>query len=98
MLQYILIPCFQNAFDCGKGEDLIGGPAAPDQDNADNVISVFINKVGNSNDVPTIHSHQSKVCLQKFNVLQCFVVTGHVNVQSCLLIIFQYQPISLQDS
>lgn len=45
MLQYILIPCFQNAFDSGKGEDLIGGPAAPDQDNADNVISVFINKV-----------------------------------------------------
>lgn len=50
MLQYILIPCFQNAFDCGKGEDLIGGPAAPDQDNADNVISVFINKVSNYND------------------------------------------------
>ena len=26
------------------------------------------------------------------------ITTGHVNVQSCLLIIFQYQPISLQNS
>jgi len=45
MLQLILIPCFQNAFDSGHGKELIGGPAAPDQDNPDNIISVFINKV-----------------------------------------------------
>lgn len=45
MLQYVLMPCFQQAFDSGKGEELIGSPAAPDQDNPDNVISVFINKV-----------------------------------------------------
>lgn len=42
---YILMPCFQHAFESGNGEELIGGPAAPDQDNPDNVISVFINKV-----------------------------------------------------
>ena len=42
------MPCFQHAFDCGNGEELIGGPAAPDQDNPDNVISVFINKVSNA--------------------------------------------------
>lgn len=41
----MLIPCFQQSFECGDGEKLIGGPPAPDQDSVDNVISVFINKI-----------------------------------------------------
>ena len=45
ILQHILIPSFTHAFEQGEGEKLIGGPPSPDQDNPDNVISVFIGKV-----------------------------------------------------
>jgi len=45
ILQYIIIPCFSYSFDHGEGETLIGSPAAPEQDNADNVVSVFISQV-----------------------------------------------------
>lgn len=43
VLQMILIPCFAVSFD--KGQKIVGGPPAPYQDNADNVVSVFINNV-----------------------------------------------------
>ena len=43
--QCILIPCFATSFEKNEGERLIGGPPAPDQDNPDNIISIFINKV-----------------------------------------------------
>ncbi|XP_060086157.1 transformation/transcription domain-associated protein-like [Ylistrum balloti] len=45
ILQHILIPCFHQVFESGDGEKLIGGPPAPDQDNMENIISVFINKI-----------------------------------------------------
>ena len=45
ILQFVIIPCFATSFEKQEGEKLIGGPPAPDQDNPDNIISVFINKV-----------------------------------------------------
>jgi transformation/transcription domain-associated protein len=45
ILQMILIPCFAQSFERGEGEKLVGSPASPDQDNPDNVVSVFISKV-----------------------------------------------------
>lgn len=45
ILQMVLIPCFAQSFERGEGEKLVGSPATPDQDNPDNVVSVFISKV-----------------------------------------------------
>ncbi|KAB7505950.1 Transformation/transcription domain-associated protein [Armadillidium nasatum] len=45
ILQHIIIPCFSVSLDRGEGDNLIGYPPAPDQDHADNVVSVFINKI-----------------------------------------------------
>jgi transformation/transcription domain-associated protein len=45
ILQYILIPCFQNSFEKNQHYELIGGAPQPDIDTDDNLISVFINKV-----------------------------------------------------
>lgn len=33
------------SFERGEGERLVGSPASPDQDNPDNIVSVFISKV-----------------------------------------------------
>ncbi|XP_075234435.1 transcription-associated protein Nipped-A isoform X2 [Lycorma delicatula] len=46
ILQLIVIPCFAVSFERGEGEKLIGGPANKTcQDSPDNIISVFINKI-----------------------------------------------------
>ncbi|XP_065923524.1 transformation/transcription domain-associated protein isoform X7 [Magallana gigas] len=45
ILQHVLIPCFQHAFEKNEGEKLIGGPPTPDQDNPENIISAFITKI-----------------------------------------------------
>ncbi|KAL3270789.1 hypothetical protein HHI36_021313 [Cryptolaemus montrouzieri] len=45
VLQLILIPCFAVSFDRGETNKLIGSPPMPYQDNPDNVVSVFINKL-----------------------------------------------------
>ncbi len=45
ILQYILIPCFQNCFENNQHIQLIGSVAQPEIDSDDNIISVFINKV-----------------------------------------------------
>ncbi|XP_053398025.1 transformation/transcription domain-associated protein-like isoform X1 [Mercenaria mercenaria] len=37
IIQYVLLPCFQQWFKSGDGEKLIGGPAQPSQDNPDNI-------------------------------------------------------------
>ena len=42
ILQYVIIPAFAFSFDKGDGDKLIGSPPAPDQDDAENVVSTFI--------------------------------------------------------
>jgi len=48
VLQLVLIPCFAVSFERGEGEKLVGTPPAPEQDNPENIVSVFISKVGPS--------------------------------------------------
>ncbi|XP_049825027.1 transcription-associated protein 1 isoform X2 [Aethina tumida] len=45
VLQLILIPSFAHSFEKGETNKLIGGPPMPYQDSADNVVSVFINRL-----------------------------------------------------
>ena len=45
ILQHILIPSFHASFECGDGDQLVGGPPAPEQDDDSNIISYFINRV-----------------------------------------------------
>lgn len=45
VIQLILIPCFAVSFERGETNKLVGSTPAPHQDNPDNVVSVFINKV-----------------------------------------------------
>ena len=42
IMQYIIIPAFAFSFDKGDGDKLIGSPPAPDQGDAENVVSTFI--------------------------------------------------------
>ena len=47
--------------------------------------------------VPDTMGDSSSTTIEK-RITHWRIIIGHVNVQSCLLIIFQYQPISLQYS
>ncbi|KAF5288689.1 hypothetical protein FQR65_LT11954 [Abscondita terminalis] len=46
VLQLVLIPCFAVSFERGETNKLVGSMPAPYQDSPENVVSVFINKVG----------------------------------------------------
>lgn len=70
MLQHVIIPCFRTSFDSGHGEELIGSPAAPDQDNPDNVISAFINKVCTRHTCNRHHSIETASPLSSFSPFQ----------------------------
>lgn len=45
VLQLVIIPCFAVSFERGETNKLIGTMPAPYQDNPENIVSVFINKV-----------------------------------------------------
>lgn len=47
ILTTVLIPCFAVSFEKGEGNKLVGAPPAPYQEDDNNVVSVFINKVRN---------------------------------------------------
>ena len=53
ILQYLLIPCFQVCFERGEHSQLIGGPPQPDTDSDENLVSVFINQVVDSENPAT---------------------------------------------
>ena len=78
VLQHILIPSFANSFEKGEGEKLIGGPPAPDQDNSDNVISVFINKVIDP-DNPFGTSDAVRILLLQFSSLLVEQASPHIH-------------------
>nr|CAD7586473.1 unnamed protein product [Timema genevievae] len=46
ILQLVIIPCFSISFERGEEEKLVGGPAAPEQDNPNNIVCVFIKVEG----------------------------------------------------
>lgn len=78
ILQYIIIPCFQHAFEHGEGEALIGGPPSPDQDNQDNVISVFINRVIDPEN-PFGTSDAVRILLLQFSSLLVEQASPHIH-------------------
>ncbi|CAL1278798.1 unnamed protein product [Larinioides sclopetarius] len=78
ILQYILIPSFAVAFERGEGERLIGGPPAPDQDLNENVMSVFINKVIDS-DNPFRTSDAVRILLLQFSCLLVEQASPHIH-------------------
>nr|XP_042899044.1 transformation/transcription domain-associated protein isoform X5 [Parasteatoda tepidariorum] len=78
ILQYILIPSFAVAFEKGEGERLIGGPPAPEQDQNENVMSVFINKVIDS-DNPFGTSDAVRILLLQFSCLLVEQASPHIH-------------------
>jgi transformation/transcription domain-associated protein len=78
ILQYVLIPCFANTFKKGVGESLIGGTPAPDQDNPENIISVFINQVIDP-DNPFGTSDAVRILLLQFSSLLVEQASAHIH-------------------
>ncbi|CAH1788418.1 unnamed protein product [Owenia fusiformis] len=78
VLQYILIPCFTVSFEKNEGEKLIGGPPVPDQDNSENIISVFINKIIDP-DNPFGTSDAVRILLLQFSSLLVSQASPHIH-------------------
>lgn len=78
ILQYVLIPCFAISFERDEGERLIGSPPFPDQENPDNVISVFINNVIDP-DNPFGTSDAVRILLLQFSSLLVEQASHHIH-------------------
>jgi len=78
ILQYVLIPCFAISFERDEGERLIGGPPSPDQENPDNIISVFINNVIDP-DNPFGTSDAVRILLLQFSSLLVEQASHHIH-------------------
>ena len=74
----MIIPCCQHAFENGDGEKLIGGPPAPDQDNQENVISVFINRIIDP-DKPFGTSDAVRILLLQLSSLLVEQASSHIH-------------------
>lgn len=74
----MIIPCCQHAFESGDGEKLIGGPPTPDQDNQENVISVFINKIIDP-DKPFGTSDAVRILLLQLSSLLVEQASSHIH-------------------
>ncbi|PSN44253.1 Transcription-associated protein 1 [Blattella germanica] len=78
ILQLVLIPCFAQSFERGEGEKLVGSPASPDQDNPDNVVSVFISKVIDP-DKPFGNADSVRILLLQFSCLLVEQASPHIH-------------------
>lgn len=78
ILQCVIIPTFQSAFEKGDGERLIGGPPAPDQDSTDNVVSVFINRIIDP-EKPFGTSDAVRILLLQFSCLLVEHASPHIH-------------------
>ncbi|XP_065334181.1 transformation/transcription domain-associated protein isoform X2 [Cloeon dipterum] len=78
ILQYIIIPCFSHSFEIGEGETLIGSPAAPEQDNSDNVVSVFISQVIDPEN-PFGNTDSVRILLLQFSCLLVEQASPHIH-------------------
>ncbi|XP_052799623.1 transformation/transcription domain-associated protein-like isoform X2 [Mya arenaria] len=78
IIQYVLLPCFQQSFEGTDGDRLIGGPAQPDQDSPDNIVSVFINKVIDPEN-PFGNSDAVRILLLQFSSLLVEQAAPHVH-------------------
>ncbi|XP_048245320.1 transformation/transcription domain-associated protein-like isoform X4 [Haliotis rufescens] len=78
ILQHVLIPCFQTSFERGEGDLLIGGHPAPDQDNEDNVISIFITRIIDPEN-PFGTSDAVRILLLQFSSLLVEQASPHIH-------------------
>ncbi|KAJ9592433.1 hypothetical protein L9F63_015849, partial [Diploptera punctata] len=78
ILQLVLIPCFAQSFEKGEGEKLIGSPASPEQDNPDNVVSVFISKVIDP-EKPFGNADSVRILLLQFSCLLVEQASPHIH-------------------
>uniref|UniRef100_T1KDE0 PIK-related kinase FAT domain-containing protein n=1 Tax=Tetranychus urticae TaxID=32264 RepID=T1KDE0_TETUR len=77
ILQYIIIPSFAVTFERGEGERLIGGPPAPEQDQDDNLISVFIYRVVEPE--YRLYSDAVRILLLQFSCLLVEQASPHIH-------------------
>ncbi|XP_028408078.1 transformation/transcription domain-associated protein-like isoform X2 [Dendronephthya gigantea] len=79
-LQYIIIPMFVASFEKGASETdaIIGGPPNPEQDNEENVISVFVSRVIDP-DNPFKTSDAVRILLLQFSALLVEHASQHIH-------------------
>ncbi|XP_076255473.1 transcription-associated protein 1-like [Rhynchophorus ferrugineus] len=78
ILQLIIIPCFSVSFQRGETNKIIGGPPMPYQDNSENVVSVFISKlIDSDNSVPTADC--VRIALLQFACLIVEQASSHIH-------------------
>ncbi|XP_049942725.1 transformation/transcription domain-associated protein [Schistocerca serialis cubense] len=78
VLQMILIPCFAESFERGEGEKIIGTPPLPDQENPENVVSVFVSKIIDP-DNPFGNSDSVRIFLLQFACLLVDQAAPHIH-------------------
>ncbi|KAF7269505.1 transcription-associated protein Nipped-A isoform X2 [Rhynchophorus ferrugineus] len=78
VLQLILLPCFAVSFERGETNKLIGGPPMPYEDNSENVVSVFINKLIDP-DSPFPTADCVRISLLQFSCLLVEQASPHIH-------------------
>ncbi|XP_052224459.1 transformation/transcription domain-associated protein-like isoform X9 [Dreissena polymorpha] len=78
IIQYVLLPCYHHSLEGPDAERLIGGPAQPDLDNPENIVSVFINKVIDPEN-PFGNSDAVRILLLQFSSLLVEQAAPHVH-------------------
>lgn len=79
VLQFILIPCFSVSFERGESDRLIGGPASPEQENPDNIVSVFMSKVIDPEN-PNDYEDCVRILLLQFSCLLVEQASDHIHI------------------
>lgn len=78
VLQYVLIPCFAVGFERGERDKLVGSPVSPDQDDPNNIVSVFIANVIDPDD-PFANNDAVRIALLQFSCLLVEQVSPHIH-------------------
>lgn len=78
ILQLVLIPCFAVGFERGEGGKLIGSPVSPDQDDPNNIVSVFITDVIDP-DNPFGNTDAVRIALLQFSCLLVEQASPHIH-------------------
>lgn len=78
ILTTVLIPCFVVSFEKGEGNKLVGAPPAPYQEDDNNVVSVFINKIIDP-EKPFANEDAVRIALLQFACLLVERASPHIH-------------------
>ncbi|EDV27262.1 uncharacterized protein TRIADDRAFT_23101 [Trichoplax adhaerens] len=78
ILSYLIIPMVTESFEEGKIDEIIGGSPNPDQDNDENIVGVFINKIIDP-DNPFKASDEVRILLLQFSSLLVEFASPHIH-------------------